>query len=832
MKKLLGLLFLLTLPTAYTLDLEWHVPEAEYRLIVESDRPGENGYFDFGDYAMPILLGKGVDIRDHADNKIPFYLHQTLGLVIAPAPGSPRRYIYFGLPEVSPVDQWNKAQNGEIPPDRTIYTNAYWRGHRYWTSKEWLDNQVNNLENRFIRDNGWNFKYLLRCFATSAVSLHQEVLDPRAEPVTVGDWNKPLDRENYLCWRYRDLSRRINYFSQEEMERSYADPFRYSRARMDWVWRRIYLSRKNIFRVLPDLQARAPEAPMNDFINIFKQPYRGVFFSANQALFHITDDAFDSRRNIAVVMEGKLIVPENGEYEFKAEANGSFLLYVDGQLHLSKYNEPVIDKFLKLNLTAGLHEVRFCFQRQSSSIATLSWKKTGAEQFAVLTENDFAPAWPNPPLAMQRKPYVDIPLIKQISQYDIFIAKTEKKLWKELAAVNGPQITWLLNGAPVFIGEKATLISNPGDQFGIMTDDFPPTRFFWLRADRKDKPWFHADLSLNLFVPDFIYEDEELEMFVEMLSALPVAARSVLSVTPDRKNPMFQTGKREIIVPPKRMIQEDRYASDGSFKYSVHLKGAELKNALNIDFELKVPELIFSSRKLRFIPLNTLPPLTLDANGDFRDEQNALVVPVLHRPALSEIRTWELPAKIKNQIVSYRHMLLIGDDFGNFSADLENTLKQKSLALTFLPWSRDHQPLLRMRRDLPRMLQDISRSQADLALVIPAAADVADQIPLRSQSRHLAAILQALRANKNIQTICLATPLPMENHAELEQKLSQELRKLGRDYGVRIIDLNHFLRQNGELNYAPDAAHPAYRERLPVGNTSAISRLIVSETVR
>lgn len=809
MKKRMWLALLLGLSVVlHGADAEWQVPEAEFRLIAHSDRHVESGYLSLGDFAMPILLGQGIDVRDRNGKKIPFYLHQTLGLVLGPAPDSPERYIYFGLPQTSPVDQWDKKL-GPVPPDRTIYANVYNHGHNYRTTQEWLDNQIGALENRFLRYNSWMFQYLCQSITLGALTsghlfLRQEVRDSLAEPVREADWNKPLDREDFKCWRYSDRARRVNFFSDREMKNSYSDPYRFSQARVDWAWRRLYLSRKSLFSAVPQLKERAPEAPLKEFISMFKEPYRRPIFTGNMDLFHIAADAFDSRRNMAAVLEGNLIVPEDGEYEFCVEAAGSFLLYFGKEQKLRKYNEPELRKYLKINLKTGIQDLKLCFQRPSFSSVALSWKKPGAKSFTILGKDDFAPAWPCRAVAMQEKGRGDIPLIREISLYDIFTGKRDKRLWREMAAVPRPgeppaQITWLVNGVPAFIGERATLITASDDLFGVMTEQYPPTRLFWLRQDRDHKPWLHADIDLKLHLPDFIYDDEELEMFVELASGLPTGARSILSVSPDRSNSLFAGESREVVIPPRRRIQEDRYAADGIYKYPVLLKGAELKDGLKVQFAVKVPELTFAARTLRFVPVESLPSLTLDESGCFRDEAGAVVVPVLHRPTLNELRSWELPVRIRNRLMPTRHMLLIADDFGGLGDKVEQMMKDKKVALTFLPWGDDGIALNRMRQDLPALADVIPGSNADVAVVIPPAADLTGNIPVRSQVRHLAALLQLLRANRSIHTIYLSTPLPAEGRDEQEKQLSDELRRLARDFGVEVINLNYILRHQDKM---------------------------------
>lgn len=829
MKKPAVLIFCCAL-ALYGADPDWQVPEAEFRLIVKADFPAENSYLNFGDYAMPILLGKGIDVRDRNGNRIPFYLHQTLGTILGPAAESEYRYIYFGLPETAPPDQWPEKL-GEAPPDHTLYCSIYGQWHQYRTGQEWLDNQVRSLETRFRRNNAWMFKYLLQNLIFGALSpehslLRQPVVDKRAEPVAGTDWNEAFDREDYKCWRYADRVRRLNVFSEREMRNSYRNPYRFSQARIDWAWRRLYLARKNLFQVLPRLTEQAPRAPLNEFTNMFKPPHRNPLYAGNQVFFHLDGDAFSSRRNLAAVMGGRLIVPEDGEYEFKAETAGSFLFYLDDELKVSKYNEPVLEKSLKISLKAGLTKLKLCFHRPAASPLTLSWKKPGADRFAVLTEDDFAPARPCRPVAMQERERGDIPLIREHVRYELFIGKTEKRQWREMSVVarpeagTAPEVTFLLDGVPVFTGGRGIVVTGPDDHFGVMSESYPPTRLFWLRGDDGFRGRLHAGIELRTHLPDFIYDDEELQMFVEVSSGLSVEGRGVLSVRPDRPNSMFADGDREIVIPPRRTTQEGAYAADGICKYPVSLKGAELKNGLTVDFNLKMPGLTFSERRLRFIPVTQLPPVTLDALGYFQDESGAWVVPVLHRPGLGELRRWELPVKLKNRIIPRSHMLFIGDDPGGLREALEAALDEKKMALTFLAWGQDRAPLNRMRHDFSRLSARIPECRADLAVIVPAADDLYGNIPPRSQVRHLAALLQIMRANPNIQAVYLCTPLPAEGTGQAAAALTEELYKLARDFGVEVINLHYLLRARGETDPAG------------IGDIPEFCRLLIYETVR
>ncbi len=816
---------------------DWHVPGAEYRLVVESPRPADKGYFNFSDYALPILLSQGVDIRDQAGNKIPFYLHQTLGVLIGPAPDSPRRYIYFGLKELSPVDQWDTKKLGNIPPDRTLYLSAYSRGHNYQTGEEWLQNQVKWLDNRFSRQNNWMFNYLLQCIIDDFLSRDcpwrfQSVNNPLAPPSNVGDWSKPFDHEDYLCWRSRERSRRTAWFVEQEMKKSYADIFKYSPARLDWAWRRIHQSHRQIYSELPKLRQRAPEAPYNEFLNIFKPPYRNTYFTGNVHLFHMADEAFDSRRNLAAVYEGDLLVPETGDYEFKLETAASALLYINDKLLIKKYDEPELRKNAVLNLEAGTHKLRLCYQRPSSSVLTLSWKKPGTDDFEIMSDRNFAPGWPNAPVALQDSSQRTIPLVKLRHLADIHVSKTGKMLWQNLETVPAlPDLVWLLNGRPILTGSTATMICLEDDAFGVMTQDYSPTRLYRLGYNR-EKPFYHADIALKLHIPDFIFDNEELDMFIEALSSIPYPAPTQFAIEPDRDSSMFKNQIRDIEIPAKQMTQTDRFATDGQRKFPVLLRGSELKKPLSVTLRLSIPELVFSEKTLRFIPIEKLPRLHLDADGNYRDRDEAIVIPVLHRPTLNELRSWELPISLKTPLNAPTGMLVVADDFGNFSTKLSEMLAVRNIQTSFLSWNQAPRALIRMRAALPALLPQIADTDCDTALIIPSAADIANHVPLRAQTRHLSALIQALRSARNIKTIYLSTPLPMENMTEEEQLMSTELRKIAREFGLTIVNLNHYLRNQSQLNYIPDPATPDYKELLPVGNINEICTQIIRETIR
>lgn len=806
----------------------WQVPDAQYRLSVSSSRPNDIGYLDFNLYALPILLSNGIDVRTSDGTRIPFFLHQTLGLIIAPAPQSTKRFIYFGLPEVSPVDQWDK-KHGSIPADHRLYGAAFARWHNHMTAQEWLKNQMLVLERRFQARSRWFLNY----FASNFLRNPYKIKLP-------SDWSKPFDNEDFLCWRFRDYSRRVTWFTTQEMATSYVNPYYTASIRLEWAWRMIHQNYLLTYKNSEKLPALSLIRPLKDFQSIFKftskRPMKS-FFEGNLNSLQITTDSFDSRRNFGIIFDIQLVVPQTGEYEFsfKTEtgAGAGAILEVDGKTLITNYCEYQSENPTKIKLESGLRKLKLQFHRDNRpGDLVVSWKKPGDKTTTILSSKNFAPGWPNIPSALQNRDGKNLPLMRRVSSTDIFTEKLKKLNLIEVQAIpEGTELIWFLDGAPVASGSSATMICNPDAKFGASGENYEPTQLFWLGNRYNAESYLHAGaLRMQLHTPDFVFDDETQEMFIEAISASPIDTTIQLETSVSASNSMFSNGIKTFVIQAKKTVTEDRFAQDGFYKYAIRLNGSELRSSLNVSLKMKMPGLVFSEKIIRFIPLAELPKLTYDSDGKFYDANGAQIIPVLHRPTLAELRRWELPLLLRDQIIAPNHMLVVADDFGSFSSALTATLSDKNIQTQFLPWQSEYS-LIPMRESLPELLPAIKESSCNTALVIPSAFDLRNRVPLRSQIRHLSAVIQALRENQKIKTIYLATPIPQEDNLQAEDSLIVELRRLARDFGLKMINLNFRLRQDETTPefYQYDNANPSYREILPIKQIPTICEFLAKE---
>lgn len=824
MKKIFFIMILTAATSGFSIP--WHVTEAEFRLAINSTRPELIGYLDFSAYPLPILLAKGIDIRSADGVKIPFYLHQTLGLVIAPAPEHAERFIYFGLPETSPVDQWN-AESGAVPEDRRLYAMAFARWHNHLTAKEWEKNQMDILDRRFKAQSRWMFNYVLL-----------NILLGKSRSGLPADWKKPFDNEDFLCWRYRDRSRRQNWFTTQKMISSYANPYRPHSSRLNWAWQMIHLNYLRIYNNVDKLAERSQKEPLNSFKALFKFNPKSKpkpFFEGNLNSFQILTDSFDSRRHFGIVFETSLIVPETGEYDFQLETEAGAILYLDDKELITIYREHRSENPATTELEAGLHRLKLHFHRdQHPASMILRWRKPGTKQFELLSDDNFAPGWPNQPFALQNRKGETLPLVRRTRTADIFIEKLVKmNLINAQAVAPDTEFTWFLNGKPVATGPSVTMVCEPGAKLGAGGGKYPPTQLFWLGNRKIDSSPLHAaSLRMQLHTPDFIFDDESQDMFVEAVSAMPFENMVQIETSSSRENPVFPSETKSITVPAKKTAAEERFAQDGLYKFPVRITGKELRSQLDVNLKLKMPGLVFAEKNLRFIPLSELPPLSYGDDGNFYDETGAQVIPVLHRPTLSELRKWELPILLRNQIALPHKMLVIADDFGSFSKTLADAFDKKNIQTELLQLPQEH-ILFAMRKSLIYILPSVKNSDADAALIIPSAFDLRNRIPVRSQIRTLSAILQALRENPEIKIIYMATPIPQKNIGDIENEMITELRRLTRDFGVKIINLNFHLRQHqiDDENYCHDPENQGYQEILPLKMIPEICNYLLSETI-
>ncbi len=235
---------------------------------------------------------------------------------------------------------------------------------------------------------------------------------------------------------------------------------------------------------------------------------------------------------------------------------------------------------------------------------------------------------------------------------------------------------------------------------------------------------------------------------------------------------------------------------------------------------MMLPPVIFGRGTLRFLPLGFCSGVEETVDG-LKDDKGRRVVPILHRPTLAEKRTWSFSDSLMTEVSKPRKLMVISDDFGEgekqFSKLLAKTLAQKNMNVDFVKWEPHHFGST-MRGSIGKLVKRISESNADRVLIIPSVRDAHAGIPLRTQIRSMAAIVQLAMMNKNTRMIHLATPFPSLNTTRRIDDMAGAIGKLCREYGIEKLDINKFVRNRPgwRLSYRYEKDNDDLYENHPV----------------
>ena len=839
-KRIFIAVFLLPLLNAFAAAPAWQVADAEYRLAVKTDNPGVTGYLDLSLCALPEKLDNGVDVRDEKGGKIPYFLYKDFGLFFGPAAKAPVRYIYFGFKKPVEAPPWPK-ELGNVPENYRLRIRIFHAGVAYITEQQWLERQRQNIEERYRRPN-WMVKYYIdqsweRYFARYIYPwpvadvkfyLNNEPFDK--------DWDKAYDVEDYLAWRNPSSYRRSCGWVEYQCRLKGPYFMKYDPIRQEWAFKRLKRYWNIREKELKQAEINSRGVPEREMIYIFEKR-KPAEEKNNWEQVLLDKCMFDIRNNFAAGITGMLLIPADGEYEFAVNTSSSTLLLVDEKIVINWYGEhernPGWEKTGKIKLKKGLYPFKFYYQKNLAiTYAACAWKKPGDHEFTLLQDDDFSPGWPCVPETCSSKDGNIYPLAIKTGSCILYTGKREKCLWEKYAVTDcgSGGCAWEVNGQ-TFPGRTIDLILKEGadDKITLAAEDktYSPLRLYRF-DDGREKPYSRPDLALKLWTPDFIFDDETLDLFVEVNSKLPYPVECYLDTVASPENSLFASGREKISLPGKPVSEQNRFIPDSVFKKQIVLKGEALKLKTEVGFNLKLPNMAFDSKRIRFIKAPELPPLETGPEG-LHDADGSIVIPVIHRPELSEIRKWELPATVINRLAGTSKVLVVADDFAcgtsAFSNMLQELLNQEEIELEFIPWrnSGDNRLLENFAATLPFIL----KSDADAAIIIPPVRELHDGIPVRNQYRMLAALISAFKG----RNLMLATPFPPAVPTPQEEELSSEIKRLAREYGAAVLDLNYYIKENKDWRkaYRTTPENEGSLELLPVQNIEGVCRIIAKE---
>ena len=184
-----------------------------------------------------------------------------------------------------------------------------------------------------------------------------------------------------------------------------------------------------------------------------------------------------------------------------------------------------------------------------------------------------------------------------------------------------------------------------------------------------------------------------------------------------------------------------------------------------------------------------------------------------------------------DKILPIKKALVITEDFGKngnaFQNKITSEFSKRGIRTEFLSWRKDSdgQPF---RESFVSFIDKIKNSDADRAVIIPPSVDMWKGNTMRLEERVIAAALILIKENKSFRTVNLCTPFPSVFSSSAEKGTVTSIRKLTRDFGTELIDLNSFIRKKGSWRktYYENPDDSSMIEYYPVGMSGEIAEFI------
>jgi PA14 domain len=855
---------------------EWHEPGAKYRLEVTTDMPEEYGYIDFSRICLPVSLENGAVVYNQAGEKIPSSLNIKLrGVTFAPDASSRKKYLYWGFDKEQQLD-FSAENIGAVavrsPLELTVVscrtTNVSleeWIKIKRSSLERWNDRSIKTNKERIPvakmafdkaekefgpqRDDAYakakkargrvnainkNIKREKSKLSSASKQLRNAKRKDSATALKTKYQKMILVSQKKIRGYYRRLNKEYKQIRNfDKKSRQFKHKVNRTKWRYDWSKKNLITSQTRKEKAIKDLLIKANEENGREleFLKYFptSRKLRTIGTCLPEKIY-LTNMPFGYRSGFAARFAGSLVIEKAGEYEFAVDSTSNILLFIDDELVINWFGDrkPNNDwsKNCKVKLTRGLHDFKLYYKRalrSQTAFVLAAWKKPGDKEFSVLTEDVFAPGYRVKVDAFSDRDGKHYPVIKTGKHISIFSGKKERLFWVNCENMLPKSVEWFIAGEKVAEGRACALFfkDDEAKEVVVKQGDSPEIKVDIPEYETGWKIHTPAKLDLKLWVPQFIYDDEKLDMYMEIFSGLPAEINCVLKVECDKKdNPFSQLGKTYKITgmsdDPKR-----KFDPQSTLKFAVPLNGKNLDKGLTVTFTLEAGGIVFTEEKLRFVKIDQCPDLQAGYEG-LVDADGTRIIPVLHRPNLGDLRRWQLPHIVLNSFVNPKNVLVIADNYGKkedtlFSA-LENGFKAENMAVECLPWRQKTAAI----DSLADFIKPIREANAEAAIIIPSILD-----PLstpRQTRRTLSALIQLLKANSQIKKIKIATPYPSSKTAQ--PQLIEDIKKLARDHGVGVIDLNRFI---SGLNLKTEASGTAEVSYFPEDSKKMIADFISKE---
>ncbi len=776
---------------------KWLCPEAEYRLRVLPEKNDAAGSVDLRRLLLPAPADNGVRVFDSAGKPVPNRLFDNDMLITAPSPETRYLDLYFGFKTPQERDQWAGSSVPLPAPDRL--TLHFYSGFHPCTPDEFLE-QRNEWIARGIRWQPGNFAF--RAFNLDM----QEAFGHEIPPWLPRPRNFLSNRSNLrknLLSRNNNQRRRTLWELYIQPDTRELDSMN-SQAKWQFRGHLINIRRENDKTALAyaTVKADAKDGVLKDLLHLPDTRRWKKELTATELQMLVrppeTSEFYSAR------FFGQLQIPADGEYEFELYSNSLTVVRIDGeeaQRHIGNGSAPAETLLFKRKLSAGSHFLEL-FYRINSGVGrlTLRMRNVAGGDFQLLNAEEFAPAPPGRPRELVSRDGKRYPLVMRRNHFLFHTGKQERSELEEFR----------------FLTPVEELDYRRGDLSGKATD-LPPVlvlphdeesglEFHFRTAPEiklpvhpekyaEDRIPLYPDLRIDLWLPRFLYDDETLEGAVETGSRLPVAIDAELSIRPEQFNSSFPERLIPVTLPAKADERFDRFSQDVIRKFPLPLPGGGVERSLELTFQLSVFGFEFDRKEVKFLRAADAKNLVATPEGIF-DREGRRIVLLLHRPTLAELRNWELPRKINNELHPTRKILVIAPDFGSgenrFGFRVEENLKQRGFAASFLSWRNDENPLM---NTLPELFDAIESQNADTVLLVTPDLQALSAVESWERDRALAALIEKLRSNPALRHLKLAVfPAASDEDGDREREVLDSLRRLAREYDVDVLDIASGLR--------------------------------------
>lgn len=506
------------------------------------------------------------------------------------------------------------------------------------------------------------------------------------------------------------------------------------------------------------------------------------------------------RKNISVAFTGQLKITTPGEYTFAADSNSSMFLEIDGRALFFRFEEHPKNGNWKeqatVKLAAGMHQFRMCYHyNEVYPDVEAVWRKPGEKEFKSFSADDFFPGWPaeNPILVDRLNQH--LPLATREFTRTLQYGKEEKIFWVRYRLPESKQtFRWLLDQTEVGHSHQVDLLIRDPDKQVITLESDPSSGFCPLvaipRRSYQEDVIVYPDLYLKTFAPIMVFDDEEFSLTLETVSAMPGMIHANLQIAPDRVNPVWKavTEKLEL---ERENNAADEFVPAASWKKSFSVPAGAVNRPLQLELVLSMAGREFDRRTIIFRPWKEITSIQGDETG-FTDGKGHRVIPVLHRPTLAERRTWALPRQLTEVIKAPRRLLLVADGRPTeLTKALEQQLNASGTEVEILTWPEANSKLGALLQAVGTLKTQLTKTKADALILMPPDLDQWSWLPADTIPQLLSALLESAVANPGLNSIAVATPVPSRLAAEMvEYRQSTAIKKLARDYEVRLLDLN------------------------------------------